>query len=129
MSHFYNQDYYNVFRLPVGWQYLTYNQETSTLNETQFANYNMLVQACLDAGSDAYCEIDIHNYARWDGNIIGQSDSVSDDDFVSLFPIELYTTKLRAVSVFPNTDGRPCAWSSIIHGYHKQRDGQPVLLC
>ncbi|EIW77007.1 glycoside hydrolase family 5 protein [Coniophora puteana RWD-64-598 SS2] len=72
MIHFYNQDYYNVFRLPVGWQYLTYNQETGTLNETQFANYNMLVQACLDAGSDAYCEIDIHNYARFNGSIIGQ---------------------------------------------------------
>ncbi|KAH7921564.1 glycoside hydrolase family 5 protein [Leucogyrophana mollusca] len=70
MTHFVNDDGYNIFRLPVGWQYLTYNQSTGTLNETQFANYNMLVSACLSVG--AHCEIDIHNYARYDGEIIGQ---------------------------------------------------------
>ncbi|KIJ14619.1 glycoside hydrolase family 5 protein [Paxillus involutus ATCC 200175] len=70
MQHFVKDDGYNVFRLPVGWQYLTYNQMTGVLNETQFANYNMLVNACLTTG--AYCEIDIHNYARYDGQIIGQ---------------------------------------------------------
>ncbi|KAG1859185.1 glycoside hydrolase family 5 protein [Suillus tomentosus] len=70
MQHFVNDDGYNVFRLPVGWQYLTYNQPTSVLNETQFSNYNMLVSDCLSTG--AHCEIDIHNYARYDGEIIGQ---------------------------------------------------------
>ena len=67
MQHFVENDGYNVFRLPVGWQYLTYNQMTGVLNETQFANYNMLVNACLSTG--AYCEIDIHNYARYDGEV------------------------------------------------------------
>ncbi|KAG1741454.1 glycoside hydrolase family 5 protein [Suillus paluster] len=70
MQHFVQNDGYNVFRLPVGWQYLTYNQMTGVLNETQFANYNMLVSDCLSTG--ALCEIDIHNYARYDGEIIGQ---------------------------------------------------------
>ncbi|KIK39793.1 glycoside hydrolase family 5 protein [Suillus luteus UH-Slu-Lm8-n1] len=70
MQHFVKDDGYNVFRLPVGWQYLTYNQSTGILNETQFSNYNMLVSDCLSTG--AYCEIDIHNYARYDGQIIGQ---------------------------------------------------------
>ncbi|KIJ63194.1 glycoside hydrolase family 5 protein [Hydnomerulius pinastri MD-312] len=70
MEHFVKDDGYNVFRLPVGWQYLTYNQMTGVLNQTQFANYNMLVSACLSTG--AHCEIDIHNYARYDGEIIGQ---------------------------------------------------------
>lgn len=70
MQHFVKDDGYNVFRLPVGWQYLTYNQSTGVLNETQFSNYNMLVSDCLSTG--AYCEIDIHNYARYDGQIIGQ---------------------------------------------------------
>ncbi|KAG9310013.1 glycoside hydrolase family 5 protein [Chiua virens] len=70
MQHFVENDGYNVFRLPVGWQYLTYNQMTGTLNQTQFANYNMLVDACLSTG--AYCEIDIHNYARFNDEIIGQ---------------------------------------------------------
>ncbi|KAF8434494.1 glycoside hydrolase superfamily [Boletus edulis BED1] len=66
MQHFVENDGYNVFRLPVGWQYLTYSQMTGT----QFYNYNMLVNACLSTG--AYCEIDIHSYARYDGEIIGQ---------------------------------------------------------
>jgi endoglucanase len=70
MQHFVKDDGYNVFRLPVGWQYLTYNQSTGVLNETQFSNYNMLLSDCLSTG--AYCEIDIHNYARYDGQIIGQ---------------------------------------------------------
>ena len=67
MQHFVKDDGYNLFRLPVGWQYLTYNQMTGVLNETQFANYNMLVNACLDTG--AYCIIDIHNYARYNGEV------------------------------------------------------------
>jgi endoglucanase len=67
MQHFVKDDGYNVFRLPVGWQYLTYNQSTGVLNETQFSNYNMLVSDCLSTG--AYCEIDIHNYARYDGQV------------------------------------------------------------
>ncbi|KAF8136906.1 glycoside hydrolase superfamily [Boletus edulis] len=67
---FVENDGYDVFRLPVGWQYLTYSQMTGVLNQTQFYNYNMLVNACLSTG--AYCEIDIHNYARYDGEIIGQ---------------------------------------------------------
>ncbi|KAG2340982.1 glycoside hydrolase family 5 protein [Suillus weaverae] len=70
MKHFVENDGYNMFRLPVGWQYLTYNQSTGVLNETQFSNYNMLVSDCLSTG--AHCEIDIHNYARYNGQIIGQ---------------------------------------------------------
>ncbi|KAG2082325.1 glycoside hydrolase family 5 protein [Suillus cothurnatus] len=82
MQHFYNDDGYNVFRLPVGWQYLTYNQSTSVLNETQFSNYNMLVSDCLSTG--AHCEIDIHNYARYDGEIIGQG-GPSNEVFAALW--------------------------------------------
>lgn len=40
------------------------------------------MQACL--GTGAYCIIDIHNYARWDGQIIGQG-GPSNDDFASLW--------------------------------------------
>ncbi|KAG1779456.1 glycoside hydrolase family 5 protein [Suillus placidus] len=70
MQHFVQDNGYNVFRLPVGWQYLTNDQMTGVLDETQFANYNMLVSDCLSTG--AYCVIDIHNYARYNGQIIGQ---------------------------------------------------------
>ncbi|KAG1902490.1 glycoside hydrolase family 5 protein [Suillus fuscotomentosus] len=69
MQHFVN-DGYNVFRLPVGWQYLTNDKMTGVLDKTQFAKYNTLVSDCLSTG--AYCEIDIHNYARYNGQIIGQ---------------------------------------------------------
>jgi hypothetical protein len=67
MQHFVNDNGYNVFRLPVGWQYLTRDQMTGVLDETQFANYNMLVSDCLSTG--AYCVIDIHNYARYNGQV------------------------------------------------------------
>ncbi|KAG2358244.1 glycoside hydrolase superfamily [Suillus spraguei] len=70
MQHFFKNDGYNLFRLPVGWQYLTNDKMTGVLDETQFAKYNMLVSDCLSTG--AHCVIDIHNYARFNGQIIGQ---------------------------------------------------------
>ncbi|KAI0058137.1 carbohydrate-binding module family 1 protein/Glycoside hydrolase family 5 protein [Artomyces pyxidatus] len=72
MTHFVNDDGYNVFRLPVGWQYLTQSDTTAvaTLNAANLAEYDALVNACLATG--AYCIVDVHNYARFDGAIIGQ---------------------------------------------------------
>ncbi|KAJ7097055.1 carbohydrate-binding module family 1 protein/Glycoside hydrolase family 5 protein [Mycena belliarum] len=70
MTHFVNDDGYNVFRLPVGWQFLTNNVLGAPVNQTNLAIYDALVQTCLDTG--AACIIDIHNYARWNGGIIGQ---------------------------------------------------------
>jgi len=70
MQHFVNDDKFNLFRLPVGWQYLLNNTLGGTLNSANFAKYDQLVQGCLATG--AYCIIDIHNYARWNGGIIGQ---------------------------------------------------------
>ena len=43
MTHFVNDDGLNTFRLPVGWQFLTQDAETGTLNMTNFAEYNDLV--------------------------------------------------------------------------------------
>ncbi|RDX54717.1 endoglucanase [Lentinus brumalis] len=70
MQHFVKDDGFNVFRLPVGWQYLTDGVLGGTIDEDNFAEYDALVQACLNTG--ASCIIDIHNYARWNGKIIGQ---------------------------------------------------------
>ncbi len=70
MQHFVTDDHLNVFRLPVGWQYLVGNNLGGPLDQTNFTKYDMLVQACLNTG--AHCIIDIHNYARWNGAIIGQ---------------------------------------------------------
>ncbi|KAJ7614763.1 carbohydrate-binding module family 1 protein/Glycoside hydrolase family 5 protein [Mycena rosella] len=70
MTHFVNDDGYNVFRLPVGWQFLTNNVLGGPINQTNLAEYDALVQTCLATG--ASCIINIHNYARWNGGIIGQ---------------------------------------------------------
>jgi endoglucanase len=82
MKHFVNDDKFNIFRLPTGWQYLLNNNLGGTLDSTNFGKYNTLVQGCLNTG--AYCIVDIHNYARWNGAIIGQG-GPSDDQFVNLW--------------------------------------------
>ncbi|KAI9809522.1 MAG: hypothetical protein M1827_006828 [Pycnora praestabilis] len=70
IAHFVNDDHLNLFRLNVGWQFLVNGQLESPLNPGNLAKYDALVQACLKTG--ASCIIDIHNYARWNGAIIGQ---------------------------------------------------------
>ncbi|TFY57763.1 hypothetical protein EVG20_g8415 [Dentipellis fragilis] len=70
MQHFVNDDGYNVFRLPVGWQYLVNDVLGGPINDANMAEYDALVQTCLATG--ASCIIDIHNYARWNNEIIGQ---------------------------------------------------------
>ena len=70
MKHFVQNDNLNIFRLPVAWQYLVNNNLGGTLDAGNSGNYDQLVQACLSNG--ASCIIDIHNYARWNGQIIGQ---------------------------------------------------------
>ncbi|THU89939.1 endoglucanase [Dendrothele bispora CBS 962.96] len=82
MQHFVKDDGFNTFRLPVSWQFLTNDVLTGTLDETNFAKYDDLVQACLDTG--ASCIVDVHNYARWNGAIIGQG-GPSNDIFASLW--------------------------------------------
>jgi endoglucanase len=59
MSHFVNDDHMNIFRLPVGWQFLVNGVLGGTLNSANLSEYNTLVQACLSTG--AHCIIDIHN--------------------------------------------------------------------
>lgn len=82
MKHFVDDDGLNAFRLPVGWQYLVNDNVGGTLDSTNFDKYDALVKACLVTG--AYCIIDIHNYARWNGGIIGQG-GPKDSDFASLW--------------------------------------------
>jgi endoglucanase len=81
MQHFVKDDGMNIFRLPVSWQYLT-NSTIGPLSPKALANYDLLMTACLNTG--AYCMIDIHNFARWDGGIIGQG-GPTDAQFVDLW--------------------------------------------
>jgi endoglucanase len=84
-----------AFRLPVGWQFLVNSVAGDPLNDTNFAAYDALVQGCLDSGA-SLCLIDIHNYARWDGEIIGQG-GPSHGNFASLWAqlAGKYATKER----------------------------------
>lgn len=67
MTHFVNDDGFNVFRLPVGWQFLTGDAQSGDINEDNFNEYNDLVNACLATG--ASCIVDVHNYARFSGKV------------------------------------------------------------
>jgi endoglucanase len=82
MRHFVNDDTFNMFRLPTGWQFLVANNLGGSLDSNNFGKYDKLVQGCLSLG--AYCIIDIHNYARWNGAVIGQG-GPTDAQFVALW--------------------------------------------
>ncbi|KZL64167.1 endoglucanase iii [Colletotrichum incanum] len=82
MNHFVQNDKLNMFRLPIGWQFLVNNQAGGQLSSNNFGRYDQVMQKCLATG--AYCMIDIHNFARWNGGIIGQG-GPTDDQFVSLW--------------------------------------------
>lgn len=71
MNHFVKDDKLNAFRLPVGWQFLLNNQLGGQLNSNNAGQYDRLVQGCLNSGA-ALCILDLHNYARWNGQIVGQ---------------------------------------------------------
>jgi endoglucanase len=80
IEHFADQGI-NVFRLPFGWQYM---QPTLGGNfDAEFATaYDGIVRAILATGSQVI--IDVHNYARWNGGIIGQG-GPSNAQFVDLW--------------------------------------------
>ncbi|KAL5345480.1 hypothetical protein ACLOAV_009230 [Pseudogymnoascus australis] len=82
MTHFASDDNSNIFRLPAGWHFLTNNKGGDSLDDNNFGQYDTLVQACLATG--AHCILDLHNYARWDGEIIGQG-GPADDALVSFW--------------------------------------------
>ncbi|KAL4242823.1 glycosyl hydrolase 5 (cellulase A) family protein [Abortiporus biennis] len=77
MNHFVQDDGFNVFRLPVGWQFLTADQPTGVINDANFQEYDALVQACISSGAEG-CIVDVHNYARYGGEIIGQGGPTND---------------------------------------------------
>ena len=82
MKHFVTDDGLNTFRLPVGWQYLV-DTLGGTLNANHWATYDKQIQGCLDAGAEM-CIVDVHNYGRWNGAIVGQG-GPTDVQFASLW--------------------------------------------
>ncbi|KAH7409723.1 glycoside hydrolase superfamily, partial [Cadophora sp. MPI-SDFR-AT-0126] len=84
MQHFVNDDEMNIFRFPVSWQFLVNNKLGGTLDSNNFAKYDQLMQACLGLG--AFCAIDLHNFARFNNQIIGQSSgAVTDAQFADVW--------------------------------------------
>lgn len=83
MTHFTRKDGLNILRLPVGWQYLVNNNLDGPLDAGNFDQYNRLIEACLTTG--ATCIIDVHNYARWNGQVIGQPGGPTRKQFTKLW--------------------------------------------
>ncbi|KAI0594562.1 endoglucanase 2 [Biscogniauxia sp. FL1348] len=82
MQHFVKNDGINLLRLPTSWQFLVNNKLGGDLDAANLAKYDQLMQACLATG--AYCMIDVHNFARYDGKIIGQG-GPTDAQFAALW--------------------------------------------
>ncbi|TGJ83544.1 hypothetical protein E0Z10_g5209 [Xylaria hypoxylon] len=82
MNHFVKDDGINLLRIPTSWQFLVNNQLGGDLDASNLSKYDQLVQSCLDTG--AYCMIDVHNFARWNGEIIGQG-GPTDEQFASFW--------------------------------------------
>ncbi|KAI0873092.1 endoglucanase 2 [Hypoxylon argillaceum] len=82
MNHFVKDDGINLLRIPTSWQFLVNNQLGGDLDASNLSKYDQLVQSCLATG--AYCMIDIHNFARWNGQIIGQG-GPTDEQFASFW--------------------------------------------
>ncbi|KAI9057728.1 glycoside hydrolase family 5 protein [Trametes sanguinea] len=81
-THFANEGA-NLFRIPFAWQLMT-PTVGGPINETFFAIYDKTVQAALNSGSETFVIVDLHNYARWNGDIIAQG-GPTNDQFASIW--------------------------------------------
>ncbi|VDB99573.1 unnamed protein product [Peniophora sp. CBMAI 1063] len=73
----------NLFRIPFAWTEMT-GTPGGNINETFFSEYDSTVQSALSSGSGVYVIVDVHNYARFNGGIIGQG-GPTNDQFNSLW--------------------------------------------
>jgi endoglucanase len=58
----------NIFRIPFAWQLMT-PQVGGTISSSFFSTYDSTVQSALRSSTSPYVIIDLHNYARWNGNV------------------------------------------------------------
>ena len=63
MNHFSKDLSMNMFRLPVGWQWLVNGKVGGTLDNGNLQKYDQLMQACLKTG--AHCVIDVSTAAPY----------------------------------------------------------------
>ncbi|THH09186.1 hypothetical protein EW145_g2190 [Phellinidium pouzarii] len=80
--HFANEGV-NIFRIPFAWQLMT-PTVGGDISQSFFEEYDTTVQAALASGPDVFVIVDVHNYARWNGEIIGQG-GPTNEQFASLW--------------------------------------------
>jgi len=73
----------NIFRIPFAWQSMTPTLG-GAISQSFLSEYQATVQTALNSGPNVYVIIDVHNYARWNGDIIGQG-GPTNDQFASFW--------------------------------------------
>jgi len=73
----------NIFRIPFAWQLMT-PTVGGTIDPNFFRRYDATVQTALSTSTQPYVILDVHNYARWNAQIIGQG-GPSNAQFASLW--------------------------------------------
>ncbi|KAI1789786.1 glycoside hydrolase superfamily [Ganoderma leucocontextum] len=74
----------NLFRIPFAWQLMT-PEVGGPINETWFSTfYDTTVQSALSSSPNTHVIVDLHNYARWNGQIIAQG-GPTNDQFASVW--------------------------------------------
>jgi len=81
ISHFVSEGV-NIFRVPTAWQLATPTLG-GTLSSSWLSQYDNVVNTAIQAG--AHVIVDIHNYARWNNQLIGESGGPTNAQFASLW--------------------------------------------
>ncbi|KNZ61587.1 hypothetical protein VP01_1381g1 [Puccinia sorghi] len=81
ISHFIKQGV-NFFRVPVGWEYLQ-AEMNGPLNQTSLKAYQTFVEKITTNGANV--AIDLHSFARYKGQIVGESASTPSDVLVDVW--------------------------------------------
>jgi hypothetical protein len=77
----------NVFRVPFGWQYM---QPTlgGAIDSSFFSRYDATVKLALSQSTKPYVILDLHNYARWNGAVVGQGGPTNDQYVLSRYLVK-----------------------------------------
>ncbi|KAA1076706.1 hypothetical protein PGT21_016433 [Puccinia graminis f. sp. tritici] len=81
IAHFLSQNV-NFFRVPVAWEFLQ-PEMNGKLNEVNLKAYQTFIEKITTHG--AYVAIDLHTFARYKGQIVGESSSAPASALVSLW--------------------------------------------
>ncbi|WAQ93219.1 hypothetical protein PtA15_18A277 [Puccinia triticina] len=83
INHFLGQNV-NFFRVPVAWEYLQ-PEMNGKLNEANLKTYKTFIEKI--TSRKAYVAIDLHTFARYKGQIVGESPSTPAEALVSIWTL------------------------------------------